>query len=228
MKLRVLLLVLVAGLSQAGHLHAQHITSPYSYVETSQTLGAYMGYLNTNPGSQDLGPHSGKAYGGRYDIRVNGPLSIEANVELMPTTRVIHDTVFVGTSRRTLGTADMQLALADVGFKFSLTGPRTWNGIAPFVLFGGGVVFDAKGSSANAVSDALPADIRYKFGTSFAGLLGAGVEVYLTSKLGLRGDARASFWQVKAPSAFLIRNFTVPGSEWTQNALFSGSVAYHF
>jgi hypothetical protein len=226
MKLRACLFLLLAAALHASAVAAQRIDSPYRFIDTSQSLGPFVGYVRTDPGSQDLGPRSAAAFGIRYDIRLNGPLAVEAQVAYLPTTRTVHDTVFAGTTRRKLGTSNMGILLGELDFRFSLTGTRTWHGLAPFLVFGGGVALDTHKSSA--VDLTVPADARYRFGTTFAGVLGAGTELYLTPRIGIRGDARAALWKLNTPSAFLVRNPLVSATQWTQNVLFSGQVAYHF
>jgi hypothetical protein len=226
MKLRASLFLLLISLADVSAVAAQRIDSPYRYIETNQSIGPFIGYMKTDPGSQGLGPKSGAVIGMRYNIRLNGPVTLEAQVGYLPTTRTVRDTVFQGTQRRALGTADMQILLADLDVRFNLTGARTWHRLAPFLLFGGGVALDAHGT--NAIDLTLPSNERFKFGTTFAGVLGAGVETFLTSRIGLRGDVRGTLWKLHTPSPFLVRNPLVPGQQWTQNVLFSGSLAYHF
>ncbi len=226
MKLRTSLFLVLACVADASAVAAQRIDSPYRYIDTAQSIGPFVGYYLTDTGAVDLGPKSAAAFGIRYDIRLNGPLAIEGQVAYLPTTRTVHDTVFQGTKRRALGTADMKLLQADIDFKFNITGARTWHKIAPFLIFGGGIAFDVQGASALDLT--VPSDARYKFGTTFAGVLGAGAEAFVTSRITIRGDARATLWKLGVPSAYLIRNSQISSSQWTQNVLFSGQLAYHF
>jgi hypothetical protein len=226
MKLRTSLFLVLACVADASAVAAQHIDSPYRYIDTSQSAGPFVGYVLTQPGHEKLGPQSAPAFGARYDIRLSGPLLAEAQVAYIPTTRAVHDTVFQGTNRRTLGTANMRLVMVDLDFRFNLTGARTWHELAPFVLAGGGIAFDMQG--ATALDNSVTSDQRYKFGTTFAGILGVGSEWYMTKKIGVRADARTALWKLTTPSAFLIRNPLISATQWTQNVLLSGQLSYHF
>jgi hypothetical protein len=226
MKLRTCLYVLLALLADGSLLAAQRITSPYSFLEKGQSLGPVAGYFITDRGSIPFGPKAGPLFGVRYGIRLNGPLSAEAQVSYFPTERSVLDTSFVGKAHRSVGTVPMRLLLSELGFRFNLTGARTWNKIAPFVFIGGGVALDV--APRDTLNNRVGSDVRYKFGTSFAGVLGTGAELYLSQSLGIRGDARATLWQIKTPGGFRVRDVTVAPQEWTQNVQLSGSVAYHF
>jgi hypothetical protein len=211
-----------------GPLAGQRIDSPYRFVDTKQSAGLFGGYVFTNKGSIDLGPESGPVFGGRYGIRLSGPFTIEADIGYFPSTRAVRDTVPSEVTFSTIGEADMALLLARGALRFNLTGPRTWHGMQPFVVFGGGAAIDLSGEPA--VEDDLPQDARFDFGTSFAGELGAGVELFFTRRLALRLDGRNVLWQLEAPIAFLLgdRALTVADQEWAQNFFVSAGLSIQF
>lgn len=207
---------------------AQRISSPYEYIDPAQSLGVTVGYLNTDQGSVGLGPNAGAYEGIRWAIRLNGPFVIQADVDYFRSTRPVLDTARVSqtdTSYVNRGSANQNLILALGAVRFDLTGARTWHKIQPYVLFGGGVAISTTGS--NGADAAVVPDAAFRFGTSFAGQFGGGIEWYLSRRLALYGDARGVLWKLKTPQAFLLsQNF--PQSEWTQNLSFSGGLALHF
>jgi hypothetical protein len=72
--------------------------------------------------------------------------------------------------------------------------------------------------------------VRFNFGTSFAGQLGAGVEWYLAPRWSVRADARAALWKLTHPTAFRLgeRGALVPPDEWENNTLLSAGISMHF
>jgi hypothetical protein len=212
----------------SGSVAGQRIDSPYRFVDTKQSAGLFGGYIFASEGSIGLGPESGPVFGGRYGIRLSGPFTIEADIGYFPSTRAVLDTVPGEVTFTTIGEADLTLLLARGALRFNLTGPRTWHSMQPFVVFGGGVVIDL--SSEAAVEDNLPQDARFDFGTSFAGELGAGVELFFSRRLALRLDGRNVLWQLEAPIAFLLgdRALTVPDQEWAQNFYLSAGLSIQF
>jgi hypothetical protein len=223
-----LLLALAAVALPCSEAASQTIPSAYRFLETSQSVGATGGYVFTNDGALRLGPASAPYFGGRYNIRISGPFTAEGEVGFMPTTRMVWDTVAGDTTREAIGEADMSLLTAMASLRFNLTGPRTWRSLQPFLLLGGGVAIDIAGD-ASAEED-LPEDMRFDFGTSFAGHLGGGVEWFPSGGLSLRIDARNVLWKLDTPDGFLAndRGRLLPGDEWAQNFLLSAGIAIHF
>jgi hypothetical protein len=207
---------------------AQRIDSPYRFVERNQSLGFYGGWVGASAATIDVGPQSGPAFGLRYRIRLSGAFDGEVDVSAIPTNRFVTDTIRVGDGRRVLGEAPMALVNAQAGLRFNVTGPRTFHGVQPFVLFGGGVVIDAAGR--DALDEELPEDARYRFGTSFAGQFGAGTEWYATDRISLRLDARNVLWRMRTPDAFRRGDAArlIPETQWKRNLVFAAGVGLHF
>lgn len=225
--LHTLLLLALA----AGAARAQRITSPYRYIDPRQSVQLFGGHISTDQPFTELGPASGAFAGGRYAIRVNGPLEIEGQLAYFPSTRIVRDTTFTvhGTDSTftEIGSAKQRVLVATAGLRFDLTGPRTWHGLQPFLAIGGGVALGVNG--ANEADQQVPADLRFRFGTSFAASGGGGLEWYITHNVALRGDARAFLWKLKTPQAFAIADARVPADgDWTQNLSFTAGVAVHF
>src|SRR5512143_2667918 len=66
-------------------VHAQRITSPYKFIDSSQELGGFAAHVNADKGAAGLGSESGMAYGARYGLRFSGPLMVDVGVMYFPT-----------------------------------------------------------------------------------------------------------------------------------------------
>jgi opacity protein-like surface antigen len=234
---RTVLLLALALTAGARAAAAQTIPSPYDYIEKAQAAGVFVGYLFTDPdvGLPDsttlpLGPQSAPVFGVRYQIRAAGPLTIDAQVGVSPTDRRLFaaetnaDSVFVGPVDLGI-TVPSTLVMADVGLRFYVTGPRTWNGLAPFVVGMGGVVGDVRGTfdEEEDVSD----DAKFRFGPSFAVGAGLGTDWFPVPNASLRVEATGRLWRMNTPSAFLELR-TDERSEWNPVLGISVGGAIHF
>lgn len=218
-----------AGLVLAGTrpAAAQRIPSPYRFVDETQSAGAFIGYIWTDRGTVDLGPESGPVFGGRYSIRLSGPFTLEGEALLFPTSRAVIglEEVAGDTIPTQVGEADLTLLGLSGGLRFNLTGPRTYRNLMPYLLFSAGAAIPlAEDTDANAE---LPAEERYRFGTSFAGQVGGGLEWFTSRRLALRSDARVLFWRLKAPDAFVLTQ-DISREEWVQNYTVSVGASYRF
>lgn len=203
---------------------AQQIPSPYRYVETRQSFGVFGGYFATDQGKLDLGPESGPAGGLRYGIRLGGPFTAEATALFFPSTHAVFDTTTAEVTRPRVGEADIDLVFLGAALRFDLTGPRTYRGLMPYLIAGGGMAFDIAGDSP-AETEIAP-QARFDFGTRFAGQIGAGIEWFATRRFAIRADARDIFWSLKTPESF--RDQNASDSQWVQNFMFSLGLGYHF
>ncbi len=212
----------------AGTASAQRIPSPYRYVDESQSITLFGGYVLTDAGALELGPRSGPIGGLRYSLRLGGPFNVEASAGYLPTTRIVWDTAGVDQPPERLGEADLSLLLADASLRFNITGPRTYHGFMPFALLGGGIALAVSEDDDLEEAAELAAGTRFDFGTRFAGHVGAGIEWFAMRRLALRAEARDVFWKLGTPQAFQALELDVPDSEWVQNFVLSLGVAYHF
>jgi Outer membrane protein beta-barrel domain len=223
------LAIAICSLARPAQASAQSIRSAYRFLDSKQAFTGYAGYLATGKGTLDLGPAAGPIFGLRYDISISGPFAIEGDVSYYSRTRLVWDTVPGDTTRRVVGDADFTTFLLNAALRFNLTGPRTWHGMLPYVIFGLGVAID--GSNASAADANLAADARFDFGTSFMGVLGGGLEATLSDHFALRFDARNLLWKLKTPTAFLVKGDQarlLPGDEWAQNFALTGGLVFRF
>jgi hypothetical protein len=194
----------VAALVAAGTplaAEAQSITSPYRFIEGRHEIGGYVAHVPGNRGTMQLGPGDGLMMGARYSLDVGGPFAIEFGGFLLPTDRQVRAPNESGTDFDEFGSVDALVGGVDGRVRFTLTGPRTWNGLAPHLLAGGGAVGNLSGRLEEEL--AFPSDVRFTFGPSFLGVLGAGTRYFLTDQLVVRVDAVAHFWKVGTPQSFL-------------------------
>ena len=206
-----LLLVPVAGA-------AQTVPSPFRYVERKQEVGLLFGVTNAATGRFGFGPGGGMRLGARWGIRLSGPLGFEGVAGVISGTRDVVNPARLEGDRK-IGEADARLGTIDARLRFTFTGERTWHSIAPFIVAGGGIVFDVAG--AQPIDEQLESQDRFDFGSSFLGTFGGGTQVYLTDRLGIRGDAIFSLWKIKTPPGFSDPDrgiASVQASEWV-NAL---------
>jgi len=224
-----MLLGVLTSMTIVGQTAAQSIDSPYRFVDQKQAVSLFTGYIVTGQGTLELGPRSGMVFGGRYDITLSGPFALEADVSWFSKTRAVLDTVPGDTTRSVIGDADFTTLLLTGSLRFNLTGPRTYHGVQPYLAFGIGAALDM--SKESALSDSLPANARFDFGTSFIGSLGGGAEIMLGQRLGLRLDARNILWKIKTPEAFLVKGeqaLLLPADEWSQNFALTAGLVFRF
>lgn len=218
-------LLLIAAPHQ---LEGQTIPSPYRYFESRQEAGAFGGYLSLGTGTFGYGPKPGLLVGGRYGIQLGGAFGLDGVVSLNPTTRDVVDPTREGGTR-VVGEADALLLTIDARLRFSLTGDRTWNGLNPYFLMGGGVAWDLAGSS-NFDALILPKD-RFKFGTKFLALFGAGTRWFVSERLLVRADFSVNMIQLSTPLGYLEpdRGLGAVGEkEWVSGPAISLGAAWHF
>jgi len=207
---------------------AQTIESAYRFLDTRQAISVFGGHVETNTGALELGPKPGTMLGLRYDLGLSGPFVLEADFGWFTSKRAVQDTVPGDTTRMTVGDVDFRAIAASVSLRFDITGPRTWHGLLPYVLFGAGFTSDMAAESD--IQKALPADVRFKFGSRFTGVMGGGVEWLPASRVGLRFDVRNMLWKLKSPGAFLFgdRALSLPSNQWTQNVALTAGLSLRF
>lgn len=235
--LALLVLAAVAALPVAAA--AQQIRSPYRYLDRTQQLTPYAGYWALGQSvslddstSADFGAKSAPVFGLRYNMRLTGPLQLDVNLAYSPTTRQ----VFLADATSTDSTqvrpvdsgeeADVQLVLAEAGFRFQLTGTRSYRGFAPFVTAGLGIAADLAGESDFEEAE-LPERERFDFGTSIAFGAGVGTDWFLGDRLSVRADATGRLWRYTVPPGFVPRA-TDPVREWVPSVSLTLGGAYHF
>ncbi len=209
-------------------LRSQDIPSPYRFIENRQEAGPFVGYLSPGTGRFGFGPGPGVYFGARYGLRASGPLGFEAVVGYLPTTRDLVDPTRAPGSR-VVGKVDANIVTMDLQMRFSLTGDRTWHGLAPFLLAGGGGAFDVAGDSS-AETLLLEQD-RFRFKKTWLALLGGGLRWVPSERLSVRTDASLNLWRLTTPPGFRDPDLGLTGvgeKEWVSGPSISLGLAFLF
>ena len=218
----------VALFAQPRILPAQTIPSPYQFIDTRQEAGAFTGWIAPGTGQFGYGPGPGPIAGARYELGFGSPISLEGVVGVITSTRDIVDPRRV-EGNRVIGDTPAKMVTADARLKLSITGPRTWHGLNPFVLVGAGLAWDlAEGSE---LEEDLAETDRFDFGTSFVAELGGGLRWFVTEQVILRADGLFYLWRLEAPLGFRDpeRGFENVGqSEWANATGITLGVGYRF
>lgn len=207
------LAVVLAALPVAAGAQAD-ITSPYEFIEQNQEAGVFLGHASMDAGRFGFGPSGGPLVGARWGIELSGPISFETEAGLMAGSRDVINPARAEGDRK-IAEADAHIANVDARLKFTFTGARTWHGLAPFLVAGGGLAFDLAGEDP-ADLELEPAD-RFDFGTSFHGTVGLGSRWFVSEGITLRGDGVFGLWKLSTPPGFSDpeRGFDqVEESEW--------------
>jgi hypothetical protein len=207
----VVLTLTVFG-SAAGQVGHPPQSSPYRDIRKGHTFTATGGYFSGNGGDLGIGPHGGAIIGARYDIRTANAIQVGIGVAHASLDRLIVNP-FVRLANRTSGPVSQSVTFAEVNLQFNVTGGKSWNRIAPFAGVGGGL----------AIATSTPADTSgYEFGRKFYLTPNLGFRFFLSDRLHLRAEARATFWKLKYPTTFQQEPVEEPGTAENPNAVIPG------
>lgn len=222
------LTVVLGALLFPGDLPGQTIPSPYRFLESRQEAGLFAGHMSPGTGRFGFGPGPGPAWGARYGINLSGPFGLEGVVTHLPTTRDIVDPGRV-EGDRVIGEMSAQMVMIDARLRFSLIGDRAWHGISPFVMTGGGLVFDASNDSSD--EGLILTDDRFKFGTSVLGMLGGGVRWFPHQRVLVRADYGLVLWRLKTPPGYSDPERAFRGveeKEWVSGPSYTLGIHFRF
>jgi hypothetical protein len=231
--LLVALLALVPGAGLAAQVGHRPESSPYRDIPSGHTVTPIFGQFGGSGGRFEIAPHDGQVYGLRYDIRTGSPVQLGLGVMRGTLTRLIVDP-FVELANRVSGPVDQTVTFAEANLQLNVTGGKSWHRVAPFVGSGVGITFPSD----------TPADTSgFKLGKKVYLAPFAGLRIFVTDRLSLRGEARAVFLKVKYPATFEAEPTLEPGdppdnsnavitdgrvSEWATNSLLSVGLGYSF
>ncbi|MEX0856267.1 MAG: hypothetical protein WD056_01740 [Gemmatimonadota bacterium] len=220
---------LLALLSVAGGAQAQTITSPYSFIETRHEVTVFGGVAGENRGTIELGPGGGPLIGVRYGLALTGTAGIEAALQYIAADRNVYDPTGDGEEPEFLELVDHHIALLEARGRFSLTGGRTWHGLAPYVFGGGGLAMSLSGSTD--AEEEFGAGSKFTFGPTLTGTVGGGIRWHFGERLGAGLEGSLNLWKIGNPAAF--RTFEeslgpVPEDEWTGWSAVTVGVSYRF
>jgi hypothetical protein len=191
LKTAILALMLApsVGLAQVGYSPK---SSPFRDIRKGHTFTIMGGYFKGNGGRFGIGPHGASVFGARYDIRSSSALLLGIGVYHGSLERLIVDP-FVAVANRVKGPVKQSVTFAEIALQFNLTGGKTWHRLAPYVATSGGIAF-AKGTPTDTSG--------YNFGKKLYLAPAIGFRFFLTDRLHLRAEARATFWKLNYPTTF--------------------------
>jgi hypothetical protein len=198
---KILRVIALASLAAAPSVLAAQVvvghtpeTSPYRDITASQRITIFGGYFAAQQDEVGATPQSGASIGLRYSIPVAGPADFYARLVRVNSHREAFNPTKPAETR-SLGTQDLGLYIADVGFDFNLTGRRTWHGLVPLLGFGLGV------TSAPTTTK----DDPYDFGTQFSFSLEGGIRFNPTNSYEIRLNAKPTFYQNHYPVQYFAK-----------------------
>src|SRR5690606_16112534 len=150
-------------------------------------------------------------YAGRFAAPVAGVVRLSAT----PSERTIFRRENANDRESPLTAVDEASAAilsAEVGVRLLLTGPRTWNSMAPYIQATGGLI--AVAGSRTEVEESLPTGQAVDFGPSFAVGLAAGTDWFLTDRISTNLSLNGLLWRLPIPEGL-----STTGSEeaeWTR------------
>lgn len=178
--------------AQVGHDPAH---SPYRDITHGKSLTLLYGDVGGDGGKARVGPHNGRSFGGRFDLRLSAPVQVGLTVQKAELERfVVSADDSVATRRK--GPVDQDLTMIEATIQLNLTGKKTWHRLAPFI----------SGSLGWTHSSDLPSGVAdssgYKFGSKFYLVPAIGVRAFVTQSLFIRAEARQLFWKLNYPRAY--------------------------
>lgn len=214
----------------------ERIDSPFRWIPNGLRIGATGGYLSTSRGNLGFGPGSTEFAAARFRARVSSPLSLELGAGLGSSDRPVVDPR-LETGPAPVDTVTSSWLSAHAAIQLALTGSRTWHGIQPYVLFGGGLMAGIDEERSEVFADTALADFRYEIGTAPVFQAGAGAELRPSGRIGLGFELRDHLFRLRAPDGFFraevldaIEEAGAPAPEnaWTNNLELSVSLWYYF
>lgn len=214
----------------------EEIDTPYRWVEGGMRLGLVGGYIFTNRGDPPFGPGSSPFIGTRFRARLSSPLSLELGLGYGNSDEYVIDPRLEG-GPAVVDTVNADWLIIEASLQFAFTGARSYRGLQPYVVLGGGIL---QGLSTGT-SDALASPQQpflYEIGTSPMVHLGVGAEYHISRQFGLAFEVRDNLWKIKTPEGWfridVLENILDSGSvapddsQWTHNFELTASLFYYF
>src|SRR5438309_904868 len=126
--------------AQVGHEPAE---SPFRDIVSHQHVYFQVGEFFGNRAKPGVGAQGGPTFGVRFRNRLSGPLDLMVGATLIKSKRLVIDPTKPDSIRR-VGTIDDNLLSTELQLALTLTGAKTWHGLAPWIGFGFGIVTPTK------------------------------------------------------------------------------------
>jgi hypothetical protein len=214
-----------AALAQVGHSPA---FSPYRDIRKGHSFTVTGGYFKGNGGKLFIGPHSGAVFGVRYDLRTASTLQFGIGLSRGNLERFIIDPFVILANRRS-GPVKQSVIFAELDVQFNVTGGKTWHRLAPYVATSAGIAFGERTPTDNS---------GYNFGRKVYLAPAIGFRFFLSDRLHLRAEARATFWRLNYPATFQQAPRDDPSAppvlaggsttEWTSSRWLQAGLGYSF
>jgi hypothetical protein len=197
--------------------------SPFRDLEHTREWTYFAGYFSAKADPEGVAPRSGPMVGGRWDVRLAGPLYATARMAgAMLDRRIIDPTL--PTAERFVGEERVPLLFTDLGFALSLTGFKSWHGMVPVLNGGLGLTADLRGKNDVA---------RYRFGVPVTITYGAAVKWLPGRSWQIRLDWVNYLYRIHYPESYYLRTGTddpvrlpnEPNSLWRKNVAFQLGLA---
>ena len=190
-----------ALLAQVGHPPGK---SPYRDIRKGHTFTPFAAFFAGDGGRFGVAPHDGWVYGFRYDIRTGSTIQMGLLLAHGQMERQILDSLVAGG--QVTGTVDQSTTFVEADLQLNLTGGKTWHRLAPFIGAGIGLAW------------AEEPDRGFELGTRFTFAPHAGLRLFVTDRIHLRGDARVLFWKLTYPNS----------SEWDTSGWYQAGLGFGF
>jgi opacity protein-like surface antigen len=178
--------------AQVGH---QPDRSPYRDRDYNREWTYFGGTFSAEKDPVGVAPTDGPVAGVRWQMHMTGPLYFGVRLAGGSIDRTVIDPA-KRIAERTVGTEKVPMAFADIGLEMSLTGHKTWRGLAPFINGGLGVAADLRGE--NDVGS-------YRFGIPFTMTLGTGVSWTPARNWSVRLDWSHYLYRIQYPTTYYLK-----------------------
>ncbi len=183
-----------------GHLPDQ---SPYTDATGRHAVSLQAGFMLPGEDPAKVGPKSGLMLIGRYEYDVPGPIWLTSRVGFAPgLERTVVDPLLTGAAR-TVGPRRESLVMLDGGLVLSLTGNKSWKGLAPRVHANVGMI-----ASLNSDYDVG----GYRFGPKFMPSWGFAVRGVTQRDVEWYVDLTHALWRMNYPDSYTDDGSTVDPS----------------
>jgi len=194
------ILIVVTASSAAAQVGHPPDRSPYRDRDYNRDWTFFGGRFNAERDPVGVAPTSGPIAGVRWQMHMTGPIYFGVRLAGASVDRTIIDPT-KRIAERVVGTERVPLAFADAALELSLTGHKTWRGLAPFVNGGVGFVGDLRG--ANDVGS-------YRFGIPFTMTLGTGVSWAVARNWSVRLDWSHYVYRISYPTTYYLKTTEDP------------------